>query len=466
MGYMDSLSQGYQNTYGGYTQMYRKQPQTQIGGSQIKAPMRISLDRMYGGQPTALPTMAPAGQYPMSLPEDYQPTAGYDDYDAYLTEQGFEQYTDPVSGEELWRPANPEEGQIYQAPGDDPIIFEDGEWKDYSASRAAYESSGTLDIEALTGPQTPLSAPIHWLYQAVTTGGMGNLGEIYEYVRANMDESRTYGQWLQGMRDEIIGLMDTVDASPGILQKDAVKQQLTDIADGLLAETQRLQNIEASSENWQAQLETLMEQLSSGELDYLDEEGNLDVTALIESGNVMGQWMADVLETSYETGMIQSDFFDEEGNLVPELQAMSDYFTNDPEAREAWDKYNKQLALHAIASGQSVESAYYTEATANAVAGYGAQVAGQVTTLLQNEMKMQYEYIVNSFKTAMEEAAGDYATEEFVSQMNDAYEAIQQQYEMAMEQLADAIAEGQMGTVGNIFSGALSFIVNMALTLF
>ena len=460
MSYMDNLSQGYQNTYGGgYTQMYRKQPQTQIGGSQIKAPMRISLDRMYGGMPTAPPGPPTAPTFPIDIPEDYTPSAGYDDYDQYLQDQGWIQVRHPQSQEWILLPEPTAEGMVY---GD--WVVQNGEW---SLSPGSMPDIPGEANEDLYGDYQ------NWL------SDMGESGviEVSEWP---------YEKFLQLMLED---LYRNPDYHPDIEERSAT----------LIAELARLGigvNIEypsygeppdemASStptitygpveemggdglviQRWQDQLSNLMEQFAAGEIDYLDENGNLDVTALRGMGNVMSDWLADVLETSYETGIIQSDFYDEEGNLVPELESMATFFESTPQALEAWNQYNKRLAMHAISQGQSVESAYYTETTANAVAAYGAQIADQVIPLLQNEMKMQYDYIVNSFKNALDEAAADYNTEDFVNRMNDAYNAIQKQYEMGLEQLAAQISEQQSGVMGSIFSGALSFIVNMALTLF
>jgi len=474
MGYMDNLSQGYQNTYGGgYTQMYRKQPQTQIGGSQIKAPMRISLDRMYGGVPQGPPQAPPALQYNIPIPEDtYQPTAGYTDYDAYLELQGFELYQDPQTGTELWRPANATEGQVYTAPGGTPLIWEDNQWKLYSESRAAYETgTGGVSFDENYLMQGAITGTAHWTYYQAAQYGMGNFGEMYEWARTNMGESRDYGQWAWAMRQELIDVIANVNAADHVMglsgaNKEAYVQQLTDIANGLLSETQRLQNVEPTSENWQDQLNSLTEQLAAGEIDYLDENGNLDVTALIESGNIMGKWLADVLTTSFETGLIQSDFYDEEGNLVPELESMATYFESDPEAMEQWNRYNKELGMSAIARGQSMESAYYSETAANAVAGYGAQAADQVTKILQNEMKMQYEYIANSFKNVLTEMGRESEIEAFNIDMQNAYDEIMQTYDIGIQELADQIADGQSAQAGSIFSGIFSFIVNAAMMAF
>ena len=447
MGYMDNLSQGYQNTYGGgYTQMYRKQPQTQIGGSQIKAPMRISLDRMYGGQPTTLPQMAAAGQYNIPLPGSYQPTAGYGDYDQYLEDQGWVREYNVEAQDYVWRPGNATEGQIYQDSLGENWIFENGTWIKYTES-----SMFQLPLPPETPPASQTPGPSGDLYAPP-----GSL--LPDTLIANWHGSGlNYRDWLLSAK------MQHENYEP---ESEAERNYIENNLNLINQELERIQEVTPDIENWQDQLTSLMEQLEAGELDYLDENGNLDVTALREGNNIMGNWLADVLETSYETGLIQSDFFDEEGNLVPELESMAAFFESDPQAMENWNRYNKQLAMHAIASGHSVESAYYTEATANAVVAYGAQVADQITQTLSDEMKMQYEYIANSFKSAMDEAAEDYATEDFINKMNNAYDAIQQQYQMGLEQLAAQISEGQSGMMGSIFSGALSFIVNMALTLF
>ena len=181
---------------------------------------------------------------------------------------------------------------------------------------------------------------------------------------------------------------------------------------------------------------------------------------------MMSDWLADVLETSFETGLIQSDFFDAEGNLIPELENMSLFFESDPQAMENWNRYNKELAMHAIAKGQSIESAYYSEAVAGAVVEYAAQVADQATQLLANEMKMQYEYIASSFQNMLVEAGLQQQSEGFIAAMDRAYAGIQQKYEMGLEELAARISENEAANRGSIFSGIFSFIVNAALTLF
>jgi len=439
MSYIDNLSQGYQNTYGGgYTQMYRKQPQTQIGGSQIKAPMRISLDRMYGGMPTAPPGPPTAPTFPIDVPEDYVPSAGYDDYDQYLEDQGWTLRTDDT-GVDFWLPPG-ERGDVYETSGGITYVYRGGEWREPLTGEYATDFVSDADF-----------------IEAVRLVGYGGMEGAEQFIESFITDTPSPESGLKGTIAELKEGMELA----GIDEKRQ-KEIIRNLKRARDAHWLKQDPIET----WQDQLESLMKQFEAGEIEYIDENGGLDITALRGMGNMMSDWLADVLETSFETGLIQSDFFDAEGNLIPELENMSLFFESDPQAMENWNRYNKELAMHAIAKGQSIESAYYSEAVAGAVVGYAAQVADQATQLLANEMKMQYEYIASSFQNILVEAGLQQQSEGFIAAMDRAYAEIQQKYEMGLEELAARISENEAANRGSIFSGIFSFIVNAALTLF
>ena len=243
MSYIDNLSQGYQNTYGGgYTQMYRKQPQTQIGGSQIKAPMRISLDRMYGGMPTAPPGPPTAPTFPIDVPEDYVPSAGYDDYDQYLEDQGWTLRTDDT-GVDFWLPPG-ERGDVYETSGGITYVYRGGEWR-----------------EALTGEYTSDFVSDADFIEAVRLVGYGGMEGAEQFIESFITDTPSPESGLKGTIAELKEGMELA----GIDEKRQ-KEIIRNLKRARDAHWLKQDPIET----WQDQLESLMKQFEAGEIEYID----------------------------------------------------------------------------------------------------------------------------------------------------------------------------------------------------
>jgi len=458
MGYMDNVGGGVQDSFGGYQQMHRKPRYAQIGNTRMQAPLSLGLDKMYGGQQTmqSAPGMESPTKYSIPMPENYVSEGGFGGtnktaaYNQYLQERG---WTKDESGR--WMPEGTEQYQTYEDAGGNRYIYTNGEWKqmtrteegkytlgeDYALQQARAEQ--TRYVEKIDEARAALTEHEKLMPTPPNPRYAGNAAvQAYEAELA---------EW-QAKKDELEHQIETYQSMID-WRKNQIMQEVE--REGATVDTQR----------WQDQLQGLMDQIEMGEISYTDEEGNIDVSSLRESGNVMSDWLADVLEESANTGVIQGALTDEEGNLAPELETMVSYYESNPELQENFDRFNKQMAMNAIASGQSLNSAYYSEHTANIVADYSAQVGEHIVQTMMGELESQYNYVQNSFAAAMKQAGIDVDTDVFAANMERAYDAIREEYRQGIEQLAMAVAEREADRRGAIFSGILSFVIDSALSL-
>jgi hypothetical protein len=222
-------------------------------------------------------------------------------------------------------------------------------------------------------------------------------------------------------------------------------------------------------------MKDVMGKISKNELKLTNEDGMLDTTDLRAQG-AYGTWMADMLETSYKTGNLQTDFYqtDEQGNIlkdadnkpmyVPELQTMINYITNgSPEDQQAWNQYRRDVAGYALAQGQTVNSGYYQEALAKDVANRAAQASDQISATITKEISMQYEYITNSLGNALVEMGYLTSKEQFANEMATNYAKIQEAYREGIAELSQQVAEAEASRRGDIFAGILGGLTNVVL---
>jgi len=220
--------------------------------------------------------------------------------------------------------------------------------------------------------------------------------------------------------------------------------------------------------SWSESYQELLEGIESGEITYLNEQGNLDLTQLRNMG-IMGNWFADVLENSYKTGVIGGNIIqynEETGEyeLAPELQEMENYIGfQSPEVQEQWREYNRQLALNAIAAGHSLNSGFYSEHAANVIAEYSANVTNQVAQTMMGEIEAQYNYIANSLKQSLVELGVITDGEAFMADMATQWEANQEQYRQQIEALAMEVAETEAARFGDILTSVLTFAAQIAI---
>ncbi len=225
--------------------------------------------------------------------------------------------------------------------------------------------------------------------------------------------------------------------------------------------------LEADFTNWQDQITDFMGTLESGDITYDPDTGTfVDAEGNTQTGWV-ADWMKEVVGQSYETGGISGELFtiDEDGNIVlaEELQTMSDWFENNPDVQQDYMEYNRQLAAHAIASGKSLNSGYYSEAAANAVSNYAAQQTDQIAQVMMEDIGSQFEYIANSIANMMKDIWKGNQQQMFQEAMATQRAALEQQYDQWTQQMAANVAETNAARQGEIITSIFTFIINMGL---
>jgi hypothetical protein len=231
--------------------------------------------------------------------------------------------------------------------------------------------------------------------------------------------------------------------------------------------------------NPQTQMENVLGKIKNEEINVTNDEGSLDTTALREQGE-FGNWMADMLENSYKTGNLESDFYqtDESGNIVrdpdtnqplyvPEMQTMVNYLTNGtPEDQQRWNEYRREMAASALSQGHTMNSGYYQDQVAQNVANRAAQAGQQVSDYITKEITSQYEYIQNSMANALQEMGYVTDAEGFVSSMRLNYEQIMEKYRQGIEEIRVQVEEQQMARRGDAFGAMIGGLASIALGFF
>lgn len=380
---------------------------------------------------------------------------------------------------------------------------------DYSGRPVAYETIGqsSSDInETIEGITQNLNTEVdRILYEAFKAAGKehwwtGNpfpegspnyneLERVKSRLREYLNNMQFQNKSLEQVKDDItniasdlIGSMTARILMANVIINNSgnlitIKGQL-DYYNDLLDEAQETEGLgEAQSIatgniiTWTEQYQNLLEKLDSGEISYIDETGNLDTTQLRQMGMV-GNWFADVLENSYKTGLISGDIIQYNPDtgkyeFAPEIQEMENQIgLMNEENKRAFQQFNRQLALNAIASGHSLNSGFYSDYTARGIAEYSANVADQISSVMMNEIQSQYQYIANSLKQGLVDIGVNVDMEQFTADIENQWSQIQQQYQQQVEALAQQAAENSAETMGNIVTSAVALAVQTMLALF
>lgn len=455
MSYLDTLSQSMQGTYGGYSQVHRKPRYTMIGQTRMTEPTRLSLGGMYGQTPasytTPLPTMGEPPTYTIPPGEETIDEITYGaDYESYLeTSPDWEKVW--IGNEQKWMPTNPQEGQIYDDTIGNRYVFRNNQW--IAATETYYGRHNIYQEWVDFSTRNPEWAQRYGYrgYLAKSLWSAWNQNNT-EAAQAILDEMRLKGLSNADIVNEFEKQIDYA--------RDKGYSDIADMMQTALDESGLSGAEYAITDDWVQGFEDIVTKMSSGDIVYLDENGLLDTTALREQG-AMGSWLADMLEESYKTGQLGGDFYDEEGNIAPELQAMLDSFsTQDETTRQQFFKINRELAAHAIASGQTANSGYYADSLANIVADRAAKVTDQFANVMMNEMETQYNYMANSMGQMLK-AMGIYTDEQtFADTMATEREKALEGYRQTMLSIAAEIGETEAGSQGNIITSAIVFVLN------
>jgi hypothetical protein len=391
----------------------------------VEAPLRVSLDRLYGSQRP--PEMAqrpsfgqpPTGTYQGYTP--YQPSGTDIGAETHLAEQGWTQTKDETTGAEVWRPPAIE-GQIYEDNMQNRFIFTGGEWVPMGGESDYWQYANANE----QGQEQSLTA------------GIVNLHNL---IKEQIDLINSQQQWLSNDPQDFSQNQQAEAAIAEAEQKiDRYNAMIPEIEAELNTLYQSLQDRIEGGEvitSWQDQYQDILEQIDTNAFINPD-TGEFDIEALRNSGNIMASWVADVIEDSSKTGKIGSDFFveDEEGNMVlaPELQNLQDFYLNNPEMNQQLQRFNRQMAHHALQTGQTLDSGFYSE-----------YVAGEVG---------------RSFATALKQAGWDTMADTLADQLKIAYAAIEQEFQQGVDTLAAQVAEQEAATTGNIISGLIGGLLN------
>jgi hypothetical protein len=431
MSYLDSFS--------GYNKLYKPPKSVTIGSNTISSPTQISLDNMYGSSQASsfeIPQVT-VSPYTQQVPQ--QPSV-LDVNDEYLQGQGW------VKKDGQWLPGTAEEGQTYEGANGKRYVFSNGEWIPWE--------------EAWFGPPTPtIGYGAHGVQTNIIYNDVGNMTDVQiEQMRENLDNKLKFHEHL---RDSAGFSNMTPQAQQELL--NSIEQDKAAIE-----KFSKYTEDKADYGSWDTQLTDLVNQIDTGEIGLTDEDGLLNLDALRNSSNVMGDWMADTIEKSYDTGIIMGEFFqrDAEGNIVlsDDMQQIESYYNDilDDDMKDQYAEFRRTLARQGLASGQVMGGSAIAEAVTNYQTQVGTQVAEQVTTKLQSEMADQYDYIARALDKAV--AAGRENMEEgmFYDQVKLEQEAALAAYEQQMKDLGFQVAETEAARVGDIFNGILSFIGVMA----
>lgn len=423
--------------------LYRRQPYTYIGQTKLQSPFKLNYDTQYSQQ--AQSTAPNIGTYSFPYSEDYTPTAGQQ-FNLESAFPNMQQQWIKGAGAEQYFPTNGTEGQIYEDNAGVRWQLQAGQWRELgrNVETGAWQYS---DIDNLLADATKLVADKKTeLALAQMKYALGPHGPGMENPR--LTEAKQAYADAKAKLDELKKNKGPVNAEPNII---APRQQMEDV----------------------------LQSINTGELKLTNDEGVLDTTTLRGQGE-FGNWMADMLENSYKTGALQSDFYqtDEQGNLirdeqtgkplyVPELQTMIDYITNGtPEDQQRWNQYRRDMAGYALAQGQTLNSGFYQEQLAQDVAMRASQASEQISSMMTKEIGMQYEYIQNSLANALTQMGYLTNEEQFIDAMRTNYAQIQESYREGIEELAQQVAEAEAARRGDIFGAIIGGIANIALGFF
>jgi len=337
--------------------------------------------------------------------------------------------------------------------------------KAFDAANLGYWVDGTINLD----PNSPAYKEIQNIVNNVKDY-IRNLrfqGKSLEAVTDDIE--RLLGSYGNYLRAKMIasGILNNADPLRGLKEQLDYYTQLENLPEALGGKEITPQELVSWTEGFQ----DLLKQIDEGKITYLTDEGQLDTSQLRQMG-VIGNWFADVLENSYKTGLVAGDIIqynEQTGQyeLAPELQEMERQIgLMNEENKRAFQEFNRQLALNAIASGHSLNSGFYSDYIARGIAEYSANVADQISSVMMNEIQSQYQYIANSLVQGLRDIGAEFDTEAFMAEINNQWDQIQQQFQEQIELLAQQASEIEAQRMGEIMTSALTLAVHTLLAIF
>ena len=419
-------------------QSVRKSPYVQVGSTYMQEPVDFSMDYLYG------PRSKPQGpaQTPMMGVKvaQQQPTdQGTQDVGGtkirmtdYLASHGYEELEDRF-GNKRWFPVTPQEGQQYEDTGGMAWIFTNGSWVQMTRD----ETTGVLGAD----PRQPYAEDLE---KALQSDDIQHLISVRNIMAGkDVDHPLFRGE---GGKDAALARFDEKIAD---LQKQAGAPTWDPNA--------------AVTPSWQTELTDLSDKLGYGEIEYIDSEtGALDTATLREQG-AMGDWFADVLEQSFDTGLIAGDFWqknEETGALEvnPQLQDLVNNYSD--EQIQQQNTFMQELRLKALQQGHSPADPYYSRVLSDYVTNQANTITSYVTDTMQREFEDQYTFIGNSIRDLLMEAGYATESEAFANAIAEKYAAAKDQFDMEMRKMAvelEAVERARRGQfisslVGTVFA--------------
>lgn len=218
------------------------------------------------------------------------------------------------------------------------------------------------------------------------------------------------------------------------------------------------------TQDFGASVSDMMQEIDAGTFSFYDENGDLDIDAMIEAGGAQG-WFGEALRAATESGFLQSDFMqwvdDDENPDGPQIEVFSEEIQNimdamdDPMA-EQHTKFMKDLRHEAALQGFSIEDviiskqrlAYETEAT--------AQFANEFAGMLDREMEASYTSMGVSLESLIRQKLGETKALEFKTEYERQMTEALKDYQLQDQILAEEMAQERQKNHFNILIGLIS----------
>lgn len=451
MGYLDSLPGGMQSAYGGYSQLYRKPQYTQIGQTRVSSPTKLPLGQgMYGSQGLELPSLPEPAPYSIPESPDTIPDTQYDvDYEQALQESGnWEQYTVASDNSQLWFPSNAQQGQQYTDIAGGTWV----RWGNTWLKTIPDEQGGLKFADAEDQPIVGAAEIVDAQSQGDIDAQIAALEQEKALLRTPAGGGAPGGAEAPRNAERIREIDEEIDRLRGLTPGDvpAIDTSLDTLA------------------NYEDTLENLIESLNDGDLTFDPLTGQLtDAEGNIIEG-AMSTWLSGMMAESYKTGDIAGALYevDEDGNITmsQELQDLMDsYSMLDERTQGEMMEFNRQMAAHSLASGQSLNSGYYSEHVANVMADRSMKVTSTFSEQIGKEMQDQYSFIAESLSDIMKSFMSAEEVEAFNANMATQKDAIDEMIRQQSELLAASIAEADAAKTGQIITAIFTLIIGFLL---